>query len=34
MEVMREHPEWLNDQDTLNEMLTLCGPYWRPGRAP
>ena len=19
---MREHPEWLNDRDTLNEMLT------------
>jgi len=22
VEVVREHPEWINDQDTLNEMLT------------
>ena len=22
VEVVREHPEWLNDRDTLNEMLT------------
>ena len=30
MEVVREHPEWLNDRDTLNEMLTFVRNenYW------